>query len=175
MEEIPRVCEISFCKYSGESELSEEPMKQPQVPETYPLSLPHGWEVGFTLAKEARSRAYAPYSQFYVGFALHHQGTDLFTPGANIENASYGATICAERSAVVSAMGSRGKESYDYGVLVTDAEPPAVPCAMCLQVLAEICGADFLVIVCNMQGPVKTLTISELLPYSFTEIPPQGT
>lgn len=147
--------------------------QQPNL-ETQPSNLPSGWDTGFALAQEARDRAYAPYSQFQVGFALHHQGTDVFTPGANIENASYGATICAERSAIVSALGSRGKETYDYGVLVTDAEPPAVPCAMCLQVLAEICGPDFLVVICNLHGPVKTLSISDLLPYAFTKIPPKG-
>jgi len=146
-------------------------MNQKHVSGELASKLPVGWETGFSVATQARERAYAPYSHFLVGFALHHKNTELFTPGANIENASYGATICAERSAIVAALGFRGKETYDYGVLVTDAEPPAVPCAMCLQVLAEICGPDFLVIICNIHGPVRCLRISDLLPYAFTEIP----
>ena len=140
-------------------------------PQNPGFALPEGWEGGFSIANQAWSRAYAPYSHFRVGFALHLVETNQFVPGANVENASYGATICAERSAVVAAVGSVGKGTYDYGVLVTDAEPPAVPCAICLQVMAEICGPEFRIIVCNLFGAVHDYTIRDLLPHAFTSIP----
>ncbi|NCN04773.1 MAG: cytidine deaminase [Spirochaetales bacterium] len=140
-------------------------------PQNPGFDLPRGWEEGFHVANQAWTRAYAPYSHFQVGFALHSVDTNSFIPGANVENASYGATICAERSAVVAAIGSLGKGNYDYGVLVTDAEPPAVPCALCLQVMAELCGPSFQVIVCNLYGVVQDYTIRDLLPHSFTSIP----
>lgn len=141
------------------------------VPESLQTLLPEGWEKGFLIAEEARTRAYVPYSQFRVGFALHLPGTGDFIPGANVENASYGATICAERSAFTALVSQKGKIDLDYGVLVTDADPPAVPCAICLQVIAELGGRDFLLLICNLQGVVAIRKLSELLPHSFVSIP----
>ncbi len=135
-------------------------------------NLPKQWKLGFDIAKDARQRAYVPYSNFRVGFALHEKEGDTFIPGVNVENASYGATICAERAALLSAISSRGLLDYDYGVLVTDADPPAVPCAECLQVLMELCGPDFTLIICSMTEPRMVLTMADLLPYSFVSIPP---
>lgn len=144
----------------------------PLVPESLKFSLPKGWERGFAVAEHARQRAYAPYSNFHVGFALHLKEDDEFIPGSNVENASYGATICAERSAFTAAVSRHGSFNADYGIVVTDAQPPAVPCALCLQVIAELAGPAFLVIVSGLDRVEAVYRLDQLLPHAFTRIPP---
>lgn len=119
------------------------------------------------LASSAREHAYCPYSGFAVGAAIKPEGSDRIYSGCNVENASYGATICAERSAVLSMVGDRGKSRVEYVIVVTDADPLAVPCAACLQVLAEFSTPDTAVLLADPRGVRQEYRFDELLPYPF--------
>ena len=114
-------------------------------------------------AREAQTRAYAPYSHYRVGAALEAVDGRVFT-GANVENASYGLTICAERSAVAAAV-SAGVQRFRRIVIVTDSDPPASPCGACRQVLVEF-GPDLQV---EAVGPRRQVRwrLDDLLPASF--------
>lgn len=126
---------------------------------------------GYEVAKEARLKAYAKYSNFYVGTALKIKGHKEFISGCNVENSSYGATNCAERSAVFSAISQFGKCEFDYLVLVTDTHRPlCYPCALCLQVLSEFCPAGFPIYVGNLDGLVEKTSLGELLPRPFNDL-----
>jgi len=115
-------------------------------------------------AREAQSHAYAPYSSFRVGAALEAVDGRVFT-GCNVESASYGLTICAERAAVAFAV-AQGARSFRQIVIVSDSEPPASPCGACRQVLAEF-GMDLEV---RAVGSVSALQwrLADLLPAAFT-------
>lgn len=124
-------------------------------------------------AIEARKRAYAPHSRFQVGAALKIE--DIAEPivGCNVENASYGATLCAERVALFQAVARFGRHHRpEWMVLVTGNADPAVPCALCLQVMAELCSPEFTVFLANPLGVEKTLQLRELLPHPFTSFTP---
>lgn len=110
-----------------------------------------------------RDRAHAPYSKFRVGAALESEDGRIFA-GCNVENASYGLTICAERSAVVQAVAA-GATRFKRIVVATDIDPPAAPCGACRQVLWEF-GPDLVV---ESVGPHsrKQWRIWELLPEAF--------
>ncbi len=110
-----------------------------------------------------RQRAYAPYSSFQVGAAIEAASGQVFT-GCNVENASYGLTMCAERAAVAHAVSS-GVRDFRRIVVVTGTEPPAAPCGACRQVLSEF-GLDWVV---EAVGPssTKRWRIRDLLPDSF--------
>ena len=114
-------------------------------------------------ARAAQQQAYAPYSRFRVGAALEGEDGRIFA-GCNVENASYGLTICAERAAVCTAVAS-GARGFRRAVVVTDSDPPAAPCGACRQVLAEF-GPRLTV---TAVGPTATLTwtMAELLPAAF--------
>jgi cytidine deaminase len=114
-------------------------------------------------ARNAQTRAYAPYSNFRVGAALESTDGAVFQ-GCNVENASYGLTICAERAAVFAAV-SAGVTRFRRAVVVTDVDPPAAPCGACRQVLAEF-GLDLPI---EGIGPSTTTQwkLSELLPSAF--------
>jgi cytidine deaminase len=114
-------------------------------------------------ARAAQQAAYAPYSEFRVGAALESEDGRVFT-GCNVENASYGLTICAERAAVCAAVGA-GVRRFRRAVVVSDSEPPAAPCGACRQVLAEF-GRDFRVD-CIGSRSSASWTIAELLPAAF--------
>jgi cytidine deaminase len=116
-----------------------------------------------TAARAAQARAYAPYSRFRVGAALESVDGRIFS-GCNVENASFGLTICAERAAVCAAV-SAGAQRFRRAVVVTDGDPPAAPCGACRQVLAEF-GLD-LVIEGVGSRRTQTWPLSELLPVSF--------
>jgi cytidine deaminase len=115
-------------------------------------------------AEGARERAYAPYSGFHVGAALETADGACFV-GANVENASYGLTICAERSAIASAV-SFGARKFARLLLVSDAPHPIAPCGACRQVLAEF-GLALSIISCA-GVETKEWTIRDLLPAAFT-------
>ena len=112
----------------------------------------------------ARERAYAPYSKFLVGAAVRAESGKIYT-GCNIENASYGLTVCAERNALFNAVGA-GERKFTALYVVGDTEEPISPCGACRQVMAEFKVPC--IILANLKGDVKEYTLEELLPYGFT-------
>ncbi|PCJ16123.1 MAG: cytidine deaminase [Candidatus Cloacimonadota bacterium] len=106
-----------------------------------------------------------PYSKFSVGASLHATDGKVFG-GCNIENASYGGTVCAERVAIFKAA-SEGYREFDYIVIATETKKPAPPCAFCLQVITEFCSGDFQIHLANRGGIVKSYRLDELLPHPF--------
>lgn len=125
---------------------------------------PIDWQDLRRAAEEARSQAYAPYSKFRVGAALLDEGGRVFR-GANVENASYGLSLCAERSAVAAAVAA-GARRFRALAIVTDATPPATPCGMCRQTLAEF-PPSFVVRSHAPDGTYLQRTVAELLPDAF--------
>ncbi len=123
----------------------------------------------FTLAKMYRERAYAPYSHFLVGATIETE--KALYGGVNVENASYGGTICAERGAIMKAVSEEGKITIKAVTVVTDTPEGVPPCALCLQVISEFATPDTLVEMANLEGIVRTYRFAELLPLSFTEVP----
>lgn len=116
------------------------------------------------VAKKAMERAHAPYSGYKVGAALICDDGTVFK-GCNIENASYGLTNCAERTAIFSAIAS-GKRDFVAIAIAASKAPVPFPCGACLQVLAEFCAPDFPIHIANESGYEST-TLGELLPHSF--------
>ncbi len=115
-------------------------------------------------AREAMKRAYAPYSKFHVAAALVTGEGAVFT-GVNIENASYGLTVCAERVALFKAV-SEGERAIARIAVVSSAENATYPCGACLQALKEF-SADATVILEDNSGRLVKHKLSELLPHSF--------
>ena len=121
------------------------------------------------LAKEAMLRAYAPYSGFKVGAALLCADGSIYQ-GCNIENAAYGPTNCAERTAIFKAVYDGHREFTAIAVCggkdgsITSVCPP---CGVCRQVMREFCGDDFLIYLVGAEDTVETYTLSQLLPCSF--------
>lgn len=116
-------------------------------------------------AIKARENAYSPYSHFAVGAALLCEDGTLYE-GCNIENASYGLTNCAERTSIFKAV-SEGHIKFKALAVVADTEGPCAPCGACRQVMAEF--KIPLIIMGNLMGNIKIVTIEELLPFSFSE------
>ena len=122
-------------------------------------------------ALEAREKSYSPYSHYRVGAALLSEDGEIIT-GCNVENASYGATCCAERTAVFKAI-SEGKRRFSAiaiagGMEGKEPEDYAYPCGICRQVLSEFMGDDsFAVIAAKSVSDFKEYSLNELLPYSF--------
>jgi cytidine deaminase len=116
-------------------------------------------------AREARRFAYAPYSRFRVGAAVR-AGGGVFH-GANVENASYGLTLCAERVAVAAALQS-GARRIEAVAVASATSPPTPPCGMCLQTLAEFAGPDLPVVLAGARGALVRTTLGELLPRGFS-------
>jgi cytidine deaminase len=121
-------------------------------------------------ALDVRLKAHAPYSHFLVGACFKVKNENTFITGCNVENASFGATICAERTAVLKWVSARKKnEELEFLVLVTDTENPvATPCGVCLQVMSEFVGADFPLYIGNLKGIQKQMQFKEFLPSTFS-------
>jgi cytidine deaminase len=126
-------------------------------------------------AIEMTKMSYVPYSHFHVGAALLDKNGKIWT-GCNIENATYGATNCAERTAIFKAV-SEGVRDFEAIAIVggpEDADGSPVleefcpPCGICRQVLSEFCSKDFKIILANKKGEQKLFTLAELLPESFS-------
>jgi len=115
-------------------------------------------------ATAVRLRAYAPYSNFFVGAALLCDDGRIVV-GCNVENASYGHTVCAERSAVL-AMVAEGFRAFAACVVVTDGVELSTPCGACRQVLHEF-APEAIVICANLRGERRQYTMAELLPHPF--------
>ncbi len=118
-----------------------------------------------TLAIDAKKKSYSPYSNFRVGAALLTKDGKVYQ-GANIENAAYGVTICAERTAAFAAK-LDGVEEYSAIAVASDSNDYIPPCGSCRQVLMELCGEELDVHISNGNGDVKIIKLKELLPFSF--------
>ena len=115
-------------------------------------------------ARTARERAVADFSHFKVGAALETRAGEIIT-GCNIENASYGLTMCAERVAIFKAL-SDGERSFTRIVVVADTASPTPPCGACRQIIWEFCG-DIEVVLANLNEVTATLQMKDLLPRPF--------
>ena len=115
-------------------------------------------------ANEAREKAFAPYSNFKVGAAVETANGEIFI-GCNIESASYGLTVCAERVAIWKAV-SEGEKDFTTIAVVVDTEELTPPCGVCRQIIWEFCG-DVPVVLANLRGKSEVLQMSELLPRAF--------
>ncbi|HEC92872.1 MAG TPA: cytidine deaminase [Candidatus Atribacteria bacterium] len=124
------------------------------------------YEKLFKEAEKARKKAYTPYSKFKVGAAVLTTDGKIFT-GCNIENASFGLTVCAERVAILKAI-SEGSYKFEAMAIIGDTERPCSPCGACRQVISEF-GEDIKIAMSNLKGDVKIKKISELLPEAFNK------
>jgi cytidine deaminase len=115
-------------------------------------------------ALHARQNAHAPFSHFQVGAALE-DATGRIHTGCNVENASYGLTLCAERVAVFKAV-SEGARQFRRVAVVADTETLTPPCGACRQILWEFCG-DVELVLSNLQGKTETFRLKDLLPRPF--------
>jgi len=118
-------------------------------------------------ATRARLRAYAPYSSFLVGAALRG-GDGIIYTGCNVENLSYGLSICAERVAVCASV-AHGMRDIQSMVIVTDSERPASPCGACRQFMAEF-NAQMPILLCSVNGRIERHSLGELFPRAQTGI-----
>lgn len=119
----------------------------------------------YALAKTAMDQAYAPYSGFSVGAALLAESGKLYS-GCNIENAAYPVTCCAERVAIFQAV-SAGERDFKELLVVANTEGPVAPCGSCRQVMSEFFSKETLIHLTNREGCSQTVTMRDLLPYSF--------
>ena len=115
-------------------------------------------------ARRARENAHAPYSSFRVGAALRAKSGRIFG-GCNVENATYGLTVCAERVAIFKAV-SEGERGFDAVAVVTDADSLTPPCGACRQLIWEFCG-DVPVVLANLKGKKEVLQMRDLFPKPF--------
>lgn len=117
------------------------------------------------IARQYRENAYTPYSHFKVGAAVLTASGKVYG-GCNIENSSYGLTNCAERTAIFKAV-SEGEREFAALVVIADTDGPCSPCGACRQVIADFRIPR--IIMANLKGDVKTMTLGELLPFAFSD------
>lgn len=127
-------------------------------------SSPVDWTELIDAARRAREQSYSPYSRFAVGAAVLDDAGTVHT-GCNVENRTFGLSICAERVAVTRAVAS-GVRRLAAVAVVTDTAPPAVPCGLCLETLSEF-APDLPVVVANLEGETRRFQLRELHPYPF--------
>ena len=123
------------------------------------------WEPLIRAASETQGRAHAPYSRFHVGSALLTANGAIFS-GCNVENRSYGATVCAERVALAGAVAA-GDPTPVAIVVITDTSPPSLPCGLCLQALSEFAAPDLPINLVNPASESREFRLEELLPHPF--------
>lgn len=119
------------------------------------------------IASKIKQNAYAPYSKFKVGAAILTDDNVLYT-GVNIENISYGATICAERTAIFKAI-SDGKRKISKIAIASDSDSYIYPCGICRQVMAEFGTPETEVVCSNADGDQETFTLEQLIPNAFSK------
>ncbi len=117
-------------------------------------------------AVKARTKSHSPYSKVKIGAAVRLANGKIYS-GCNIENASYGATVCAERVAIWKAQSENKKIKISEICVVSDRKPAWPPCGLCRQVLAEFANGKTLVHVGGLKGVVESYTLDELLPAAF--------
>jgi cytidine deaminase len=122
------------------------------------------YEILISAARQARENAHAPYSNFRVGAALRATSGRIFG-GCNVENATYGLTVCAERVAILKAI-SEGERGFDAISVVTDSHTLTPPCGACRQLIWEFCG-DVPVILADLKGRTEIIRMRELFPRPF--------
>jgi cytidine deaminase len=127
------------------------------------------WTELIGAARAVRERAYCPFSNFRVGSALLTEDGTVFV-GCNVENRTYGLTVCAERVATFSAV-AKGHRKLAAVAVVTDTEPPSPPCGQCLEVLTEFGQPDLPVLLANLQGATNEYRLSDFLPFPFEFAP----
>jgi cytidine deaminase len=120
----------------------------------------------YSAAREAREKSYSPYSGKKVGAAILFENGEV-TSGANVENSSFGATLCAERVAI-STGAANGHRKIHEVVVVTDESPPWSPCGICRQTIAEFGSPETPIHLTNLSGEKITSSLAELLPLAFT-------
>jgi cytidine deaminase len=123
-------------------------------------------EALITAARAGREHAHAPYSNFRVGAALRAKSGRIFT-GCNVENSTYGLTLCAERVAIFKAI-SEGERGFDAVAVVTDTDSLTPPCGACRQIIWEFCG-DAEVVLANLKGKIELYRMSTLFPKPFDQ------
>lgn len=123
------------------------------------------WDRLAKAARAVRPRAYVPYSEFPVGAALLADDGEIFS-GCNVENATIGATVCAERNAIGCAVAA-GHRRFEALAVITDVTPPSAPCGICRQVLAEFCD-NLPILLISPGGEHRFTTLDDLLPMRFS-------
>ena len=123
------------------------------------------WEALHAAALEARRHSHSPYSHFAVGAAVETASGEIFA-GANVENRSFGVTLCAERSAFAAAV-SAGHRRFRAIAVVTSTTPPSAPCGICRETMAEFCTAATPIGLFNLEGDRRVLSLGELFPEPF--------
>jgi len=123
------------------------------------------WETLVDAARAARDNAYCEYSGFAVGAAVLTSSGEIFN-GCNVENRTYGLTVCAERVAVASAIAAGHREITAVAV-ITDTDPPSTPCGPCREVLSEFGAPDMPVLLANTDSRQTEYRLEELLPHPF--------
>lgn len=125
----------------------------------------------YAVAKKARAHAHVPHSGCQVGAAIRLANGKIY-PGCNVENASYGGTVCAERGAIQTAVCAEGKIRIKEILVVTDASPPWLPCGLCRQVISEFLaaapGGDIAIYSTNLKGEMLATTFTLLYPGLFS-------
>jgi cytidine deaminase len=125
-----------------------------------------GYDALIAAARAVREHAHAPYSNFRVGAAVRAKSGRIFT-GCNVENSTYGLTLCAERVAIFKAV-SEGERGFDAIAVVTHTDLLTPPCGACRQIIWEFCG-DAEVVLANLQGKVELYRMSALFPKPFDQ------
>ena len=131
------------------------------------MKVPKAVQNAHKVAINARRHSHSPYSAFAVGAAIQLKGVKTAIGGCNIENASFGGTICAERVALHSAVATHGEINPEFVLVVTGEKKATVPCAICLQTLAEFCTDECLIYLANEKEVLREYRFSELLPHPF--------
>lgn len=121
----------------------------------------------FQAACEAQKRAHAPYSGAHIGAAVLMSNDQIYT-GCNVENASYGGTVCAERVAIFKAISEGAPKQIKEVMVISDANEPWPPCGFCRQVIAEFATNTTLVHTANLQGKIKSFSFPQIFPEAFT-------